>query len=720
MTTLQRLGQHAVLQGHQQAGPVSVVETGYPLVVKAIPNLVAYWRMHNPTAIDDDLGVREDGTYNGSVSIVGSLPNNSDGGATIFPGTTVMGTIPNHSTFQSVNVTLSLWILIDELQTGVSGIIPIVDKDASGQLNGDWSLTIDEDGDLNIRMWSTVSQFIMGPVNIAHLVDTPIHLIALAGDFGFELWINGTKFDTNTGFINGWSNNTEPIRLGGANWTSNRFNGTIDEIALYSRVLTDSEIISLSQQVSPPVAVADAAAIDEGDNILIEVLANDRWVGRALNVVVQVFNGSTWGSTATTSHGLSEVQADNRIKFTQNVAISADVSHSVPYRITDALGTSNTANMVFDIHNLGAVGGSPTTPPPTSGDGRGGTMVYQWAPLLVWTTGSLSSRTDTLDNSSRWTDSAAATVGAGLFKATFGDPKPRNCFNRAPTGEPSIELCSSDSGNNPANAGSAYVDCVVRLWGVKNTGGGPYPRHVRVVFEILFADSALPTTFRSAGLGSTSGSYPNYNTARNSASNKIGVGLVAGADQGPHGGGDCNWFKAETQYPGQLMKPDRFGARTQSGSNDVKTYVYFYSRPSRFGYVDATTTLQMDDSGFQGTWNRMELELFLGDPGTTAVCSDPWTSVPSGGNAFVKHYVTVNMDGMKSLSPQARKLYAQGTGFTAFCNSSTFSPVSASSYQNMDNLGNIIGFWINHYCGGSTAASANMYAWIRKIEVYEY
>jgi hypothetical protein len=649
----------------------------YATVITGLPGgpPLAYWRLAEADAVRDAMPGGRHGTYDGQVSLVSGLAENSDQ-AILFPGT-VIGTIRHDAGLELSEVSLSLWFRLAAIPATPTVILS---KDLPGLNPGDFTVWIDQD--------ELIAQF--QSASETHRLTTAIeaglayHVVVTADGSGFELWLNGKHLGTDTAWGGALADNTQPILLAKAQWTQHIGSLVLDEVALYPRVLADSEIAALSQQAAPPLAGTLALMAPEQQDTMVNVAALSRYMGRKAELTIEI--------TAQGNFGTATVNQDNDIVFTAS-AVGNDESDAFSYTITDANGTSAPAQIGVTVQ--AATGG--------------GTLAYRFAPLASWIDGvGLSSRggSSGVDPMSRW--QAGASVGSDLVKGTQNAGGINSsCWNRAPTGHPSLEIYTPPG----TGGGTSMINLSVQLWQHLSAAS---PRHARVVFEVKTCKPSDQTAHKAAGLGPTGGSYPVWGHTHSGA-NKVQIKYFIGCYLGHRqtGGGKANWWKDHT-FP-----IDRIGIRVQpfGDTKEFSAYSYNFDRPGRFGERGVGTGEKSTDPGVEGVWHRIESEVKLTDPETVpenARRTNPVTSPSRVGNGYVHIYLTKDIDGELG-APGERKRIVQ-------LNNVIFSPKHdlVGSHPNMHQLCTFSGPWINLIYGGSNGSQAEGWAWIRKIEVYRH
>ena len=636
---------------------------------------LAHWRLGeaNGTSqiFDRKAGARH-GTYLGTVGYgAAGLPQTSD--SAIDFGATGAGAAPHDAGLLHSEFSLSFWFLLNTLPSVEEAYVyPLVTKDQTGLFVGDFAIFVESDGTLKLQFQDASHAYQLFRPGIA--INTPYHLCVRADGTGFDAYLDGQYVGKSTGFTDAWSSNSQPIRFADVTWNGGRLaDAILDEVALYPRVLTEPEVLQLAQLTGSPSATSGSFVVPESTTTVLDVVANDTYVGQKANLTVEiVLQGA---------HGTATVRSDNDIDFAAN-AVSQDEADSFTYKITDPNGTSNVATAGVTVQKVGSAGG--------------GTLVYSWAPDASWIDGVPLTSRDTNDvlNSTFWVD--GASVGGALVKAVTAGGNNKVCWNRAPDGSPSLEMAS-----NPAVNGVSNI--YVQLYDIFNTD----PRHLRVVMEIKTSKSTDFTTYKANGVGTTSGSYTNFSDSILNPDHpgKYFVGLYAGLS--PSGACATNWWN-NASYP-----RDRAGYRvtwTPSPAN-LKSYIYAYDRDTQCGEQVAASP-QVDclssGGGLHGVWHRLEIEILLTDPATVPANAEGTVEPDHTGDGVAKIYLTKDIDGELG-PPGTRQQIITHPGHIFF-----------SLENNRYITANLAGFWINLLHGGSQKPNIEAWSWIRKIEVYEH
>ena len=662
MAGIWRIVSLAGSKGDDYAAAIDRLPGGPPL---------AHWRLGEASGtsriFDRKAGARH-GTYSGTVGYgAAGLPRTSD--AAIDFGGTGAGAVPHDAGLLHSEFSLSFWFLLNALPSVDDPYVyPLLTKDQNGLHVGDFAIIVQSDGSLLLQFQDASAEHKLFQSGIT--INTPYHVCARADATGFDAYLNGQYVGKRTGFTGAWSSNSQPIRFADATWNGGRLaDAVLDEVALYPRVLTEAEVLQLAQRTGSPIATDHSFVAPESTTTVLDVVANDIYVGQKANLTVEVISQG--------GHGTATVRSDNDIDFAAN-GVSQDEADSFTYKITDTNGTSNVATASVTVQKVGSEGG--------------GTLVYSWAPQASWIDGvPLTSRnTGDVLTSTFWV--AGASVGGALVQSVASGGQTKVCWNRAPDGSPSLEMVS-----DPTISG---CNIYVKLYDTFNAD----PRHLRVVMEIKTSKSTDATTYKSHGVGTTSGSYTNFSDSISGHSGKYFTGLYAGSI--PSGACVTNWWN-NMDYP-----RDRAGYRvTWTTNGNLKSYIYAYDRDTQCGeQVNASPQVDIysPTGGLHGVWHRLEMEVLLTDPATVPANAQGTVEPDHTGDGVVWVYLTKDIDGELG-TPGTRQLIITHPGHIFF-----------SRESDRYITANLAGFWINLLHGGSQKANIEAWSWVRKIEVYEY
>jgi hypothetical protein len=457
-------------------------------------------------------------------------------------------------------------------------------------------------------------------------------------------------------------------------------------------------LFTLSQYDTPPLANGDTFTVTEGQTRVLDVAANDTFVGQKVNLTVEVLSQPSFG-TAT-------VRPDNDIDFAADDVTQTE-QDGFTYRITDSIGQSNVATVSVQVSEAAA---------PGTGDGLGGDLVYVWQPPLSWIEGvPLSERSfANALNLSRFTDPAATAGSSRLpFFDRVGGGGSTNlvCFTRAPTGHPSMEIKNNDG----ANSGGIAYD--LRFF----DRAGSNPKHLRLVCEFRASHPNDPTTYIGEGLFSSLGSYPDWGGSIQGGGKMLLGFHTDGA------GASCkyNWY-ARADFPvTQATWRVGFGqpiGGTAPGHRSLMPLDISWNRPQacEAGPIEPANSEHNRLTTLGERWSRMELELKLCSPdgtpsnateGNTGFGGSSGTSSdPGPGDGFTKVFINRDIDGELG-SSTGRILISHVRGTV------TFPRPDVHITQSINDM------FLTMWYGGTGSSTYPLYEspiWVRKIELYHY
>ncbi|MCR9237715.1 MAG: cadherin-like domain-containing protein, partial [Alphaproteobacteria bacterium] len=199
-----------------------------------------YWRLGETSGstAKDETGT-SDGSYNGGVDLgeEGAVKGDSDTAAE-FDGKDEFVQIDNDSSFQSSTGSVQLWFNADS----TSGTNMLLNKD--GGRSGELKLYI-EDGVLVGSLGSEISTGSRGGADVVKttgISEGEWNHVTLTWDGeDLSLYLNGELVDTD-GSSKGLNRNSGDIFIGADHDEKDFFDGTIDEVAIFDKSLSESDI----------------------------------------------------------------------------------------------------------------------------------------------------------------------------------------------------------------------------------------------------------------------------------------------------------------------------------------------------------------------------------------------------------------------------------------------------------------------------------------------
>lgn len=216
----------------------------YPFIKPVIQpeltdNILAYWNLNDDgsggVSLVDSTGNGYTLTNNGGVT----LGTGINGGGAVFNGTNNLSTTQTSPIVGTSSFSYSCWINVDPTTTGFANILGT--RTSSGSGFGEWSVLVENLGLINIVQYSGNFDFASSPYNFNTTYFVTVVNDETAGTS--SLYINGSLVTTGTlppslsaGF---------PINLGANGDFSQALTGLLDEVGIWNRALTSTEVTAL-------------------------------------------------------------------------------------------------------------------------------------------------------------------------------------------------------------------------------------------------------------------------------------------------------------------------------------------------------------------------------------------------------------------------------------------------------------------------------------------
>ena len=239
---------------------------------------VAYYRLDEAsgTSAADQTSNAYTGTYSSSgvtYSVAGALTGDTDTAVT-FNGSTGDMTMPsgvNPATYQAL--TIEFWMKLSTLSQASSPAI--IANDQPGTTNNGVQVNINSTGTAIVYKLGNGSTTTTSTLNYPFVIGTWYHIVLVWASGVTYLYINGVLKENDDLF-------TGPISTGAHNLTvahnpsgTDFFQGSIDEVAIYSTGLSSTRIMAHYQAASivlnPPVTTASTAGMPSGSIIDLHV-----------------------------------------------------------------------------------------------------------------------------------------------------------------------------------------------------------------------------------------------------------------------------------------------------------------------------------------------------------------------------------------------------------------------------------------------------------------
>jgi hypothetical protein len=319
----------AVFQGNKGA-QAAVIDPHFGLVA---------WLQFDEGAgavVGDSSGNNNNGTVQGAIWVSGKT-----GTALSFNGVDSFVNIPTSSGFNfgtTVDFTISCWLKTD--QSGVNQYFLVKDYG----LPGYWDFFISSANVLRFAS-SDGQPSLSGTINVA---DGSWHFVSVACDRNGQsrLYVDGVPDGSAQTMIGGSVSSSSPIRVGSTNAGTVWFEGSIDEISIYNRALSSSEILN-EFQTGKGRPLQLGARIPKGTTQVITTLT---WQGpESINATitspsqtysedgasVSVYQKSTYSTASDTTLNIKRISITvSALSADENWAIALTMENSVDYTIS--------------------------------------------------------------------------------------------------------------------------------------------------------------------------------------------------------------------------------------------------------------------------------------------------------------------------------------------------------------------------------------------------
>jgi hypothetical protein len=236
---------------------------------------VAYWNLNETSGrkIADSAGTPQDGTF------FGCSPDLDDPGPMVLFGAETSVHFHNNSSeyvavahdgaLEVEKGTVQFWFKTDQ----TCGTQTIFSKDHYGYKDGGHLIISLVNSTIEVRMQSKTESYIVRTGNLVKASNWH-HLAFTFGEGGMKLYLDGVLVGSNN-YSGGLIGNKEPIVIGGSNWAnqndsgdlsklgiSQPFNGYIDEVAFYDKVLGGDQVKRLMQDSPLAVQTSPLVSMD--------------------------------------------------------------------------------------------------------------------------------------------------------------------------------------------------------------------------------------------------------------------------------------------------------------------------------------------------------------------------------------------------------------------------------------------------------------------------
>lgn len=316
---------------------------------------ISLWGMgeNSGAILLDEVGPRN-GTYTGTVfHNAPDLPADSIDGAMNFAGPpgNGSGTVPHSTALNLPEFTLSFWFTPNHVPLEGEPALPLVCKtNAVGVVGNLACFLASNDGDvLRLRLRDETNTIRdISSDNGTIVVNQTYHVCIRGDNTGVTFYLNARFIGAATEHTIGLVNN-EPLQFASGAGFAVTGDCILDEICLFARALTITEIAALAQRTNAPVTNADASTVLEGTVEAIDVIGNDSYVGiPTIEIMAPPGGGDS----------VAVIAVANTLPFVEYTAAAVGPGgaiRSFNYRITDVNGISNTTTCPVTVQDSGFV-----------------------------------------------------------------------------------------------------------------------------------------------------------------------------------------------------------------------------------------------------------------------------------------------------------------------------------------------------------------------------
>jgi hypothetical protein len=319
--------------------------------------LIGWWKANN--TIDDVLGKNPATLVNGAT--YGTGVNGAANTAFSFNGSNQYATVADSDMLDlSSSLSVDAWINATSL-SHVSSYNTIIAK-AGGGTDRNFYLGVMNDGTIHVH-YNNPAGGSGGFNSAAGLITTGTwYHVALTIDVNastIKLYVNGVQVASGTtnGFM---ASNSAPVSIGAYNGASSTFNGRIDEVGMYSRVLTSSEVADIYH----------ANGLGKAGNTIIGNLIGTNSAGTTAlgnggnGVIIDNSAINTIGGSTTTERNVIAGNSSDGIRLIGSTSMYNTISGN--YIGTNATGTVSLGNQDYGVYiingaNNNAIGGLTAT-----------------------------------------------------------------------------------------------------------------------------------------------------------------------------------------------------------------------------------------------------------------------------------------------------------------------------------------------------------------------
>jgi hypothetical protein len=257
--------------------PCAPTEAGVPGCVPAhlLDNLVGWWRFDDgagSTIARDSWLNGNNGTLHGLDPTTAWVPGRSGGALDIAAAGWVQ--VPDSPSIDMITdaVTVTAWAYLDGTINATDLYGTTISRQMGSGIDQYYHLSINVDDHANLFVKTTVNSVILRPPSATDPAPIPqrtwVHLAGTYDGTTARLYLNGAEMTRLEMAVSGpFPKDTTPVILGGNGnnaSTTELFPGRIDDIMLYSRALSATEIAQIASGVLFPGGGLDGGVVEAG------------------------------------------------------------------------------------------------------------------------------------------------------------------------------------------------------------------------------------------------------------------------------------------------------------------------------------------------------------------------------------------------------------------------------------------------------------------------
>ncbi|MFV2069956.1 MAG: LamG-like jellyroll fold domain-containing protein, partial [Pirellulales bacterium] len=230
---------------------------------------LAYWRLNEggPTAADSSTsavvhdGTYENGVFQGARSLlIGDL-------AARFDGSNDRIVVPDDAELRPAGLTVEALVLPE---SGIGNGDTVLIKTSTGSWNDGYGLYYNA-GKIRFFVNNSSSGSVEAPITL----DTWSHVVGTYDGSQVRLYVNGTLVNSRV-YTTPLNHSTNSLQIGQGTSSYQTWTGRIDDVAIYDRALTDTEIADHHTVATTPIGTqVDIELLRDGDSSFNLLLADD-------------------------------------------------------------------------------------------------------------------------------------------------------------------------------------------------------------------------------------------------------------------------------------------------------------------------------------------------------------------------------------------------------------------------------------------------------------